>query len=304
MYLFRKQHDWGLELTGFGRPFGLGFDLNGNLIVTDMDTHAIVKFNDEMSTYTLHNGGESWGGELAVEAGVSSCKPKCRPVHWNGPHSVASDTKGRLFICCYYRPQVVTLMPSGKPIDVIDRKILEGPATASIDQSGAMFVTEYAQNLVLKFSLDGTYVGRLGRSATGKLYKYDSELGSVPSSAMPGGFDRPHMAVSLTDGSLIVADTWNDRLQRFSEDGELLSPMGGHVSRPVSVDQDRLGRVLVTCWGNDELVLYDASSQSLGVKNIPVLNKPYDARFYREGIVVADSLNGRVLVIDRLIEDI
>lgn len=304
MRLYRKNHEWGSELTGFGRPFGLGFNLKSHLIVTDMDTHAIVKFNEDMSAYSIHNGGESWGDELPVKDGLTRHRPKFRPTHWNGPHSVVSDLRDRLFICCYYRPQVVILQSNGKPTEGISSKILEGPATASIDHAGRLFVAEYAKNLVLKFTLDGNYLGRLGRSEKGELYKYDCGIGAVPCSSKPGGFDRPHMALGLRDSSLIVADTWNDRLQRFSADGEILPWVGKDVSRPVSVDQDDMGRILVTCWGGNELVLFESSGVSLRLKGIPLLKRPYDARFYRQGIIVADSLNGRVLVIDKLNEDV
>ena len=41
----RREHEWGIELAGFGRPFGLGEDASGRLHVTDMDRHDLVRFD-------------------------------------------------------------------------------------------------------------------------------------------------------------------------------------------------------------------------------------------------------------------
>ena len=129
--------------------------------------------------------------------------------------------------------------------------------------------------------------------------------GAVSVSSLPCGFDRLHMAMPLADGYLLVADTWNNRLQRVSPKGEaMVWPVSGtEIPCPVAVDEDGNGRILVTAWGSSRLLLFGKDGRRLELGEIPDLNKPYDARFYRDGFVVADSHNGRVLVFDKLIVD-
>lgn len=302
MRLFQRRREWGLELSGFGRPFGIGIGYDGGLLVTDMDCNVVVRFDPEWRTFQWHDGGSGWAAPALLPEGVGRGRPRSSPRGWHGPHSVAADPAGSLLVCCYYQPMIAALLPSGRCERLIGEEFLSGPATARVDQQGRMLVAEYAQNLVLAFDPDGTYCGRLGRSAANEILCYDAGRGPVPPSSLPGGFDRPHMAISLADGSLLVADTWNNRLQRFSPQGEwqVWPNADMATSCPVAIDEDSSGRILVTAWDSGELLLFGPDRRRLRLGGMPRLDKPYDARFYRDGLVVADSHNGRVLVFDEL----
>lgn len=318
MRLFRRRMEWGLELSGFGRPFGIGFDPQGRLLVTDMDCHVVVRFDVECETFQCHEGlGEEWSNTVPLLIGHSSGRPKRAPNGWNGPHSVVADLSGRLLVTCYYKPMVVALHSDGKTNVLIGGDSLTGPATAQFDRQGHLLVAEYAQNLILAFSLAGAYLGRLGRSMQGDLLKFDPGCGGVPASTLLGGFDRPHLAKVLSDDSIIVADTWNNRLQRFTSKGEFMACLdnsagwksdlpnwtkegGGDIACPVAVDEDAYGRLLVTLWGSNRLMLFEPNGRRLPLNCALRLKQPYDARFYHDGVVVADTNNGRVLILDRI----
>lgn len=63
MQLFSQTAPWGLELTGFGRPIGLGLDEQRRLLVTDMDYHAVIRLDADLRHYQCHDGlGKTWGG--------------------------------------------------------------------------------------------------------------------------------------------------------------------------------------------------------------------------------------------------
>lgn len=305
MRLFQRRWEWGLELSGFGRPFGIGVDHDDRLLVTDMDCHAVVRFDADFRAFQCHDGGSGWAAPAPLLNGVDRGRPKASPRRWNGPHSVAADPAGRLLVCCYYRPIVTALLPDGQCERLIGEEFLSGPATARVGRQGRVLVAEYAQNLILAFDPDGSFRGRLGRSAANEALRYDVGRGPVPPSSLPGGFDRPHMAMPLVDGSLLVADTWNNRLQRFSPQGEPVAWPGADtaIPCPVAIDEDGAGRILVTAWGSGELLLFAPDGRRLHLGGIPKLDRPYDARFYRDGLVVADSHNGRVLVFDKLLID-
>lgn len=302
MRLFRQRHPWGTEITGFGRPMGLGLDGEGRLLATDMDCHLLVRFDAALGHYQCHAGiGHRWEAPLAVADGRTPGRPARPPRGWNGPHAVVQDARGRLLVTCYYDPMVAVLEGGeGAGRVLIGKLALQGPATSRIDARGRLLVAEYALNLLLAFDADGAYLGRLGLDAARRPLEFDAGRGGVPASPLPGGFDRLHMALGAPDGSILVADTWNDRLQRFSAGGEFIGRLGGDIARPVALDLNARGQLLVTAWGSHEVLLLGNDGRRLPMARLPALEKPYDARFFGEGAVVADTHHGRILVVDNL----
>ncbi len=73
---------------------------------------------------------------------------------------------------------------------------------------------------------------------------------------MPWGiaFDKP--------GDVYVADWKNDRVQKFTPDGDYLATFGGpgtgegELKLPSDVAIDNEGDIYVTDWGNDRLNVY------------------------------------------------
>ncbi len=304
MQLFKKYHQWGIELTGFGRPFGIGIDGDNAIMITDMDCHVVIKIDSNFHSSTCWNGIDGWTPLEKIDDGFTEKRPKNPPIGLNGPHSVAIGFGRRLIVCCYYQPSIVECLDDGSCKYLIGGDILTGPASAMIDHKERLLVAEYAQNLIHAFDLTCTYLGSIGLSSTNENLCFDACLGSsLPSSKLIGGFDRPHMAITLGDGSLLVADTWNNRVQKFSPQGFPLGCYGDgrEISCPVALSSDSMGRVLVTSWGDNNLVLFTCENQSKTLDLGTKLNNPYDARFYRDGIVVADSHNGRVLICNDLL---
>lgn len=130
-----------------------------------------------------------------------------------------------------------------------------------------------------------------------------------------GTFDRPHMATELTDGTIVVADTWNHRLQRFDVSGRWLGWLGDEVDgwqeavrplapssargafhAPVAVGRTADGGFVVTDWGNNRLQWFDRDGRLLAIEDKYDLNRPYDAQPLAGTLVIADSHNGRVLI--------
>jgi outer membrane protein assembly factor BamB len=230
---------------------------------------------------------------------------------------VTTDGKGQLFVTCYYDPMIVALTPDGSARVLVGSEYLKGPATSRLDSQGRILVAEYALNLLLAFSPNGEYLGRLGLAPNEQILKFDLGRTGVPATTSPGGFDRLHMALSTLDGLILVADTWNHRLQRFSAEGEYLGCLrtgqewnadtapatpqfNPPIACPVAVDQSTSGQLLVTAWGSSQVLLFGPDGTPLSIGNLPSLNKPYDARFVGDGIVIADTHHGRVLVVDKI----
>lgn len=247
----RREHAWGLELTGFGRPFGLGVDAAGRLHVTDMDRHHILRFDANLGSAEILGG----------------------PAAWNGPHSVDFAADGAAIVTCYYTPGIY-LLGGDQPLEL--ERALTGPASAFFADGERFLVAEYSQNAVLAFDRGGRLVGECA-----------------------GRFDRPHMARALADGTILVADTWNNRLQRFEGDGTLIDEAVAAAACPVAIDACGQRGWLVTAWGDNVVVRFDSDGRPAGRLAAPDLLKPYDARWLAgDRVVVADSHHGRVLIIN------
>lgn len=318
MQLFSQSHAWGLEITGFGRPMGLGVGGRGELLVTDMDCHALFRFDAGLRQCQCHDGSPGgWGDFTPLIPGRTARRPSQTPGGWNGPHGVVEDGLGRLLVTCYYTPWVAALNRDGAAEVLIGGDFLKGPATTRIDARGRILVAEYALNLLLVFDPQGAYLGRLGFEVGVGALELDPGRAGVPAATAAGAFDRPHMAMGTPDGGWVVADTWNHRLQRFSAQGHfigcLVDGRGWQVqvqetgvavdhglSCPVAVDANRTGQCLVTAWGRNQVLFLDAQGRLVPLPLPFDLNKPYDARFFRDGLVIADSHHGRILIIDNL----
>lgn len=87
-------------------------------------------------------------------------------------------------------------------------------------------------------------------------------------------FDRPMGAAFSPDGSIYVADTGNDRICVFDEDGRFLREFGGHgiakplpgarvtwkpgtFNFPIGLDLDAAGNLYVADFRNDQIQVYD-----------------------------------------------
>ncbi len=318
MELFRQSHPWGVEVTGFGRPMGLGVDAQGCLLVTDMDCHVLVRFDAELSRFQCHDGlDQTWGPLKDVQPGLGTERPSRQPGGWNGPHAVTIDHQGRLLVTCYYQPMVAAVSPDGSATVLIGDDILKGPATGRVDAQGRILVAEYALNLLMVFDPNGRYLGRLGFAPGQGPLKFDPGRDAVPACSAAGGFDRLHMAIGLPDGGFVIADTWNHRLQRFSADGDCIGcvvdgrgwqtamepssvAVDCGISCPVAVDLNADGQLLVTAWGSNQVLLVGTDGVALPLQALPGLDKPYDARFFGDGLVIADSHHGRLLIVDNL----
>ncbi len=301
-------------LSGFGRPFGLARDREERLLVADMDVHGLCRLTPGLDGYQWLVGDEGWEPVRPVARGVLPQAEARAPARFDGPHSVAVGPDGTLFVVTYYTPGLHLVPPDGGPGRLLGAKdrapALAGPATGHFDGGGRLLVTEYALNAVFAYGTDGTFLGALGGGRDGFGPETGFEAGSEPC-----WFHRPHMCRALADGELVVADTWNHRLQRFSATGEWHGQLGGGTGgwrgpeaatpegtasaafhAPVALSATPDGRFVVTDWGNDRLQWFDADGRWLATEDGLGLDRPYDAQVLGDVLAVANSHKGVVLL--------
>lgn len=185
---------WGTRGGGPGQfvdPRGIAVDRQGDLYVADSGNHRIQKFSATGEWKTM------WG---SFGAGA---------LQFKSPRSVAIAANGDIFIADTGNGRIQQLNRNGTLLGSIDRP----------DQGGAPFFP-------LAVALDGA--GNLYVSA-GSAYDIDNDIVSGPfrvQRGRPGGswevlssggqFNLPQGLSLAPDGSLLVADSGNSRIQRRS----------------------------------------------------------------------------------------
>lgn len=301
-----------LAITGFGRPFGVGSDTGGRVLVADMDLHAVCRLSPDLRTAQWLGFGSGWTNGTALLEGTFERATPRRPGLFNGPHSAAVDADGRLHVVTYYTPGLLTFDRQGALIRTVGAQspCLGGPATGHLDSRGRLLVSEYARNGVYAFDPSGDWLGAVGNSSSTFVRTEGFEAG-----AAAGSFDRPHMCRELPDGTLIVADTWNHRLVRLDHDGRSFGWLSEHRAgwrdeplltpnpprpdafhAPVAIGVVETGAFVVTDWGNKRLQWFDSSGRHLETLSDLGLDRPYDAQPIGRALFIADSHNGRLLV--------
>jgi predicted membrane-bound mannosyltransferase/DNA-binding beta-propeller fold protein YncE len=145
-------------------------------------------------------------------------------------------------------------------------------------------------------------------SADGKVLQIWGSFADISKGAAPGGtFNEPWDVAVAPDGSVFVADTWNNRIQKFSADGKFLKMWGvfGQAETPdafwgprgLAVSADRL---FVTDTGNKRVVVFDLDGNPITAfgengSDPGQLNEPVGVAVDAAGkVYVADTWNQRI----------
>ena len=136
---------------------------------------------------------------------------------------------------------------------------LNAPRSIAAGLNDDLYVADSRNNRVLHIDADGALLQEWGTFA-------DAATGDAPM----GTFNEPWGVTVGPDGSVFVADTWNHRIQKFTEDGEPIKTWGqygqpspdlpeskGWFWGPRGIAADSEGRVFVADTGNKRIVVFD-----------------------------------------------
>jgi uncharacterized protein (TIGR03663 family) len=175
-----------------------------------------------------------------------------------------------------YGASPVSLEPSVDPyeektIDLQASQIIQGgeqfqmnaPKDIAFADDGSFYVSDSQNHRVLHIDQDGNLLHTWGQ--------YGASDYNTNVMAPEGSFNEPWGIAVGPDGSVYVADTWNNRIQKFTADGEFLTMWGQfgaaetpyHFWGPRGVAVDEQGRVYVTDTGNKRVVIFDSNGNSL-----------------------------------------
>ena len=252
---------------GLVHPYGIISDGEGRLLVADLgagrvgrllrgsrflEVLAVPKVPGRSGSFVGPFGlallnGRVWcsfaQGNLLVQYDerfkeIARVGPTTGDVKFGRLMGLAVDARrGRLYVAdcdgnCIW---MVTESDEVGSFSVKEAISVDGPLGVAVDRSGRIAVSAQARNVVHLFDQNWEQIGVLD------------------------GFSSPHLVAFAPDSSLFVADTHNDRVKRFSQDGALMYSIPCHAPGGVWVDRDEL---FVTGVDTGELLIYSLSSET------------------------------------------
>lgn len=298
--LARRSHEryaavgtWGREGSGpgeFRAPIGIAVDDSGYVYVTDSGNDRIQKFTADGEFLAAWGKSGTGPGELR------------RPMH------ITLGPDGLLYAAEYLNDRIQIFGRDGTPLGMVSEDTvtaggeLDAPGGAALAPGGReIWIPDFYHHRVAVYSRQGQFVreiGEPGRVLRGRLH-YPTDVAFGP------------------DGTLYVADAYNNRIQRFAPDGRVLAVWGGplgsgipgpwrgwfHVATGVAVDLE--GDVYVADFYNDRVQKFGPSGEfkaEWGAEGpeLGEFDRPTDVAVGPKGrVYVVDFGNNRVQVFAR-----
>ncbi len=107
------------------------------------------------------------------------------------------------------------------------------PRAVAVDSQGNVYVADSGNNRIVVFGPDGAFLREWGSTC-----KLDTGEGCVNGGA--GQFNEPWGIAVAPDGSVFVSDTWNHRIQKFTNDGQYVTSWGVFGSTGGELGQENL----------------------------------------------------------------
>ncbi len=171
----------------------------------------------------------------------------------------------------------------------------QAPRVVAIAADGSLYVADSGNHRIQHLSPDGKPIQTWGSFGEG-------------ANAAPGTFNEPWGIALAPDGSVLVSDTWNHRIQKFSATGEFISQWG-HFGQaethdafwgPRSIVVDAKERVFIADTGNKRIAVFDLNGNYItefGGYGLEVgkFDEPVGLAIDSKGnVYVADTWNQRV----------
>ena len=226
--LMRKFGYGGSRTSQFNKPYKIAFDDGNQLYVPDHNNHRVQKF-DISGNYLMTIGSKgSKGGQLSGPVGVTVhndslrvyvtevvnkrvsvfemlngrfCFTITKPL--NKPYDVAVSKTDQLLVADYGHHCIYSFTLEGHLINKFGTEgnsQLKEPCSLTIDKNNYILATDTAHHHIVIFDSDGSCVHCFGSEGKAS-----------------GQLNRPRGIAVRFDGSIYVSDSWNKRIQIFTD---------------------------------------------------------------------------------------
>ena len=169
---------------------------------------------------------------------------------------------------------------------------LTNPHEMAIAPDGSIYVADAGNSRIQHLTAEGALISSWG--------EYGTANGNT--AAAPGTFNDPWGIAVGPDGSVYVADTWNNRIQKFTAKGEFVKQWGvsGQGETPFAlwgprgIAVDAQGHVYVADTGDKRIVIYDSDGNFIAQFG----SVGSDPGQFNEPVGVALDTSGKVYITD------
>ncbi|MBS0267088.1 MAG: hypothetical protein JSS02_34500 [Planctomycetes bacterium] len=184
---------------------------------------------------------------------------------------VAVDSRDRVFVFNRGEHPIILFEPDGTFRGAWGEGLFNNPHGITIGPSDEVWLTDYKEHTVRKFTADGKLLMTLGQSNS------PSDTGiqgmDYRTIRQPGGpFNMPTNLAFAPSGEFYISDGYgNSRVHKFSADGKLLFSWGtpgdgpGEFNLPHGIAVDRQGRVYVADRENSRIQVFTPDGKFLAV---------------------------------------
>jgi sugar lactone lactonase YvrE len=281
--------------AGFSDPFGVAVAIDGTVYVADAgESNRIRKIVPDGTVTTLAGGAEGFADGVGAAAS------------FNTPSGLALANDGNLFLADTGNNRIRKVTPEGQVSTVAgdgtagyvdgpaSQARFNGPMGIAVDQRGNIYVADTYNDRIRMITTDG-HVSTIAGAGT---------PGYADGDRTSALFDTPAGIAAATDGSIVVADTGNDRLRKITPEGNvttqsvcegLSSPAGLALSHDnfiyvTELDESRV--VQVAPDGTVRTIAEGNFNQPTGIAISPRSDRPAE-------LYVADSGNYLVRKLDQ-----
>lgn len=248
----------GSNAQQFNLPSGIATDSSNNVLVVDSNNNRVQAFDSSGSPFVPFAnrfGGAGSNGNFFQASGVAT-DPSDNVI-------VADAVSSRLAKFDGSGVGLASLAGPGSG----QQQVL-GPEGVATDASGNVYVADFGNERIEKFNSGGSFVVMWGKGVnqTTGGNVCDGSGGDVCGAGAAGSgdgeFNQPTAVAVDPSGNAYVADTGNDRIQKFTGSGAYLSQWGTHgsgagqIDLAQGVDVDSAGNVYVADYGNRRIDVF------------------------------------------------
>ncbi|WP_048103871.1 PKD domain-containing protein [Methanofollis liminatans] len=202
---------WGSYGAGIGQfrsPTGIAVDADSNVYVADSLNNRIQKFSSTGTFLT------SWGLRGTGDG------------EFEEPRGIVVDAESHVYVTDHYNNRIQKFDSSGTFITTWGSEPpgdseFSYPKGVAVDDAGNVYVADTNNHRIQKFDANGTFITTWGHEESPSL------PGELPVIEANGNFSFPKGVAIDGEGFVYVADSGNNRIQKFDANGTFITKWGG-----------------------------------------------------------------------------